>query len=54
MAEKVLNMKRSLKLEPMTSFERRIIHTLLQNIEHISTHSEGEDPNRFLVIDYVQ
>lgn len=54
MAEKVLNMKRSLKLEPMTSFERRIIHTCLQNIEHISTHSEGEDPNRFLVIDYVQ
>ena len=54
MAEKVLNMKRSLKLEPMTSLERRIIHTCLQNIEHISTHSEGEDPNRFLVIDYVQ
>ena len=54
MAEKVLNMKRSLKLEPMTSFERRIIHTCLQNIEHISTHSEGEEPNRYLVIDYVK
>ena len=54
MATKVVQVKKSLKLEPMSSFERRIIHTALQGISNITTHSEGEEPNRCLVIDYVE
>ena len=53
LAQKVLKVKRSIKLEPMNRYERKIIHTALQNINHISTHSEGKDPNRYLVIDYI-
>lgn len=52
-AKKVLTTKRSIKLEPMNSFERKAIHNMLTNIEHISTHSEGVEPNRCLVIDYI-
>lgn len=52
-AKKVLTTKRSIKLEPMNSFERKSIHYMLSNIEHIGTHSEGTEPNRCLVIDYV-
>ena len=53
MAKKVLTTKKSIKLEPMNSFERKSIHFALSNIEHIGTHSEGTEPNRYLVIDYV-
>ncbi len=52
-AKKVLETKKSIKLEPMNSFERKSIHFALSNIEHIGTHSEGNEPNRYLVIDYV-
>jgi len=52
-AKKVLTTKRSIKLEPMNSFERKAIHFALSGIEHIGTHSEGVEPNRCLVIDYV-
>lgn len=52
-AKKVLTTKRSIKLEPMNSFERKAIHYMLSNIEHIGTHSEGTEPNRCLVIDYI-
>ena len=34
----------------MNSFERKSIHYILSNIEHIGTHSEGNEPNRYLVI----
>lgn len=54
MATKVVQVKKSLKFEPMSSFERRVIHTSLAGIENISTHSEGEEPNRYLVIDYIK
>ena len=53
MAKRVLQTKKSIKLEPMNSFERKSIHYALSNIEHIGTHSEGVEPNRYLVIDYV-
>ena len=53
-AKKVLTTKRSIKLEPMNSFERKAIHYALSGIEHIGTHSEGVEPNRCLVIDYVE
>ena len=49
-ANKVLENKRSYKLDPMNSFERRIIHEELSKTPHILTHSEGVDPNRFLII----
>ncbi|MBE5738874.1 MAG: KH domain-containing protein [Clostridiales bacterium] len=52
-AKKVLTTKKSIKLEPMNSFERKSIHFALSNIEHIGTHSEGTEPNRYLVIDYI-
>jgi len=53
LASKVVKNKRSMKLEPMTRYERLVIHQALQGKEHIDTHSEGVDPNRYLVIDYV-
>ena len=53
MAKRVLQTKKSIKLEPMNSFERKSIHYILSNIEHIGTHSEGVEPNRYLVIDYI-
>lgn len=52
-AKKVLTTHKSIKLEPMNSFERKSIHYALSNIEHIGTHSEGVEPNRCLVIDYL-
>lgn len=52
-AKRVLTTKKSIKLEPMNSFERKSIHFALSNIEHIGTHSEGVEPNRYLVIDYL-
>jgi len=53
LADKVVKNKRSMKLEPMNRYERKIIHSALQNKSHIGTHSEGTDPTRFLVIDYI-
>lgn len=53
-AGKVLENKRSYKLDPMNSFERRIIHEELSKTEHILTHSEGVDPNRYLIIEYTE
>lgn len=53
LASKVLKNKRSMKLEPMSANERRIIHNALSDKANISTHSEGEEPNRYLVIDYI-
>lgn len=54
LAEKVVKNRRSLKLEPMTSYDRRIIHTHLADMPHIDTHSVGTEPHRYLVIDYVE
>lgn len=51
-AEKVKRSKRPLKLEPMNAYERRIVHTALQNMEHIETVSEGREPYRKVVILY--
>lgn len=49
-ANKVKKSKRILKLEPMNPYERRIIHAALQGDDRISTHSEGEEPFRRVVI----
>ena len=49
-AYKVKRTKRSVSLEPMNPFERRIIHSALQNDKYVTTHSEGEEPYRHVVV----
>ena len=50
MAFKVKRTKRSVSLEPMNPYERRVIHSALQNDEFVTTHSEGEEPYRHVVV----
>ena len=50
-AHKVAKTKKKIALEPMNSYERRIIHSILQNDKFCITYSEGKEPNRHLVID---
>ena len=47
---KVKRTKRPVALEPMNPFERRVIHSALQNDRFVSTHSEGEEPYRHVVV----
>ena len=47
---KVKRTKRAVKLEPMNPYERRIIHSALQNDKYVTTHSEGEEPFRCVVV----
>ena len=49
-AYKVKRTKRPVSLEPMNPFERRVIHSALQNDKFVSTHSEGEEPYRHVVV----
>ena len=49
-AFKVKRTKRSVSLEPMNPYERRIIHSALQNDKYVTTHSEGEEPYRKVVV----
>lgn len=49
-AYKVKRTKRSVSLEPMNPYERRIIHAALQNDKYVTTRSEGEDPFRHVII----
>ena len=50
MADKVLKYKKSVMLEPMNPYERRIIHSEIQHIEGVSTNSIGSENNRKIVI----
>ena len=47
---KVKRTKRPVSLEPMNPYERRIIHSALQNDKYVATHSEGEEPFRRVVV----
>lgn len=47
---KVKRTKRPVSLEPMNPYERRIIHSALQNDRYVSTHSEGDEPFRHVVV----
>lgn len=49
-AYKVKRTKRPVSLEPMNPFERRVIHSALQNDKFVTTHSEGEEPFRHVVV----
>ena len=50
LAYKVKRTKKPVSLEPMNPYERRVIHSALQNDKYVSTHSEGEEPYRKVVI----
>jgi len=50
MASRAVKTGRRVSLEPMNPYERRIIHSALQTNDQVDTHSEGEEPNRHLVI----
>ncbi len=54
MAAKAVKYKRSMALEPMNSYERHVIHTALQDYEGVTTSSIGTEPNRRVVVSYVQ
>lgn len=46
--------KVDVKLDPMNSYERKIVHEALQGFKYITSESEGEEPNRYIVIRYVE
>ena len=50
LAKKVKQTRKSVVLEPMNPYERRIIHSALQNDRYVTTYSEGEEPHRNVVI----
>ncbi len=53
-ASKVKRTRRKVELEPMNPYERRIIHSALQSDPYVTTHSEGEEPYRRVVVTYVR
>ena len=53
-AFKVKRTKKPVFLEPMNPYERRIIHSALQSDPAVSTHSEGEEPYRRVVVTLVR
>ena len=52
MAARAVKYRRNVFLEPMNAYERRIIHSELQNFENVSTHSVGADRDRKIIITY--
>ena len=53
-AQQVLKVRRRTTLEPMNAYERHVIHATLQEMDNITTHSTGTEPNRRVVIEYVR
>ena len=49
-AHKVKRTRKAVSLEPMNPYERRIIHSALQADKYVTTHSEGEEPYRRVVV----
>ena len=54
LASKVVKTRRSVKLEPMNPYERKVIHSTLQNNPKVVTRSEGQDPYRRVIIELKQ
>ncbi len=50
MAMRAVSSDRSARLDPMPPHERKIVHTTLQDDSRVTTHSEGEDPRRYVII----
>ena len=53
-AQQVLKNRRRTTLEPMNAYERHVIHAALQEMDNVTTHSTGTEPNRRVVIEYVR
>ena len=53
-AQQVLKNRRRTTLEPMNAYERHVIHASLQEMDNITTHSTGTEPNRRVVIEFVR
>ena len=53
-AQQVLKNRRRTTLEPMNAYERHVIHAALQDMDNVTTHSTGTEPNRRVVIEYVR
>ncbi len=53
-AGKAVRERRNVTLEPMNAYERHVIHTALQDVEHITTFSIGTEPNRRVVVSFEQ
>ena len=53
-ARTVERTRKSVTLEPMQAYERKIIHSVLQDSKTVKTESFGEEPNRYVVIRYVE
>ena len=53
-AQQALKARRRTTLEPMNAYERHVIHATLQEMENITTHSTGSEPNRRVVIEYIR
>ena len=51
-AQQVLKARRRTTLEPMNAYERHVIHAALQDMDNITTHSTGTEPNRRVVIEF--
>jgi len=51
LADKVVKTKRSVRLEPMNPYERKVIHATLQHNSRVTTRSEGKDPYRRVIIE---
>ena len=51
-AKEVLNSKIEAKLDPMNSYERRIVHTIISDYDKLQTESIGQEPMRYVVIKY--
>lgn len=54
LAREVLETKNDVQMDSMNSYERRIVHNVLTNFKNIKTESVGEEPNRSVVIKYVE
>lgn len=51
LADKVIRTKKSVRLEPMNPYERKVIHATLQSNDRVTTRSEGQDPYRRVIIE---
>lgn len=50
--KEILETKVEVKLDPMNSYERRIVHSVVSNYENLKSESFGEEPNRYTIIKY--
>lgn len=50
MADKAKRLNRKVALEPMPAYERKIIHSKLQDVEGVTTYSDGQEPHRHIII----